>query len=77
MTELLNRITSHPKVMTGRPCIRGMRLPVTTLLRQLAAGRTEAEMLAHYPDLDALDIRAALTYAAQLARGQDVDLQTQ
>ena len=63
MAELLERITHDPAVMGGKPCIRGMRLTVGTILGLLAAGRTEAEVLAAYPYLEPDDIRAALAYA--------------
>jgi uncharacterized protein (DUF433 family) len=63
VAELLERITHDPAVMGGKPCIRGMRLTVGTILGLLAAGRTEAEILAAYPYLEPDDIRAALAYA--------------
>ena len=57
------RITIDHAKMGGLPCIRGRRIPVSTVLGQLAAGRTEAEILADYPDLEPADIPAALEYA--------------
>jgi uncharacterized protein (DUF433 family) len=62
--DLLQRITRDPAVMGGRPCIRGMRVTVGTILGLLAAGRTNEEILQAYPYLEADDIRAALSYAA-------------
>lgn len=62
--ERLDRITLDPEVMGGKPCIRGMRVTVGTILGLLAAGRTESEILDAYPYLEAADLRAALTYAA-------------
>lgn len=62
--DLLRRITRDPAVMGGRPCIRGMRVTVGTVVGLLAAGRTEAEILEAYPYLEPDDIRAALSYAA-------------
>lgn len=53
----------HAK-MGDRPCIRGLRIPVSTVLGQLAAGRIEAEILADYPNLESADIPAVLEYAA-------------
>ena len=50
--------------MGGKPCIRGMRVTVGTIIGLLAAGRTEAEILEAYPYLEADDIREALAYAA-------------
>ena len=62
--ELLRRITHDPAIMGGRPCLRGMRVTVGTLLGLLAAGRTHEEILNAYPYLENEDIRAALAYAA-------------
>lgn len=59
-----NRITVHPAQMGGLPCIRGLRIPVTAVLGQLAAGRSHAEILEAYPGLEPPDIDAALRYAA-------------
>lgn len=59
--DLLRRITRDPAVMGGRPCIRGMRVTVGTVVGLLAAGRTEAEILEAYPYLEPDDIRAALS----------------
>jgi len=75
MKELLKRITVNTEVMTGLPCIRGMRIPATTVLGLLAAGATEREILAEYPDLEPDDIRACLAYAAWLTREREVELQ--
>ena len=63
MADLLQRITHDPAVMGGRPCIRGLRVTVGTVLGLLAAGRSEAEILEAYPYLVVDDIRAALAYA--------------
>ncbi len=62
------RITVDPAQMGGVPCIRGLRIPVATVLGMLAAGMSETEILADYPDLEPDDIRAALQYAAEAAR---------
>ena len=62
-----NRITSDPAICHGKPCIRGLRYPVESVLEWLAGGMTIEEILADYPDLDRDDILAALTYAARLA----------
>ncbi len=61
---LRDRITHDPAVMGGRPCIRGLRVTVGTILGLLAAGRSRDEILAAYPYLEADDITAALSYAA-------------
>ena len=60
----IERITLDPQVMGGKPCIRGMRVTVGTVVGLVAAGRTPGEILAAYPYLEAGDIPAALTYAA-------------
>ena len=70
--DLLRRITRDPAVMGGRPCIRGMRATVGTIVGLLAAGRTHEEILQAYPYLEADDIRAALSYAAW--RTEEVEL---
>ena len=62
--DLLQRITRDPAVMGGRPCIRGMRVTVGTIVGLLAAGRTHEQILQAYPYLEPDDIRAALSYAA-------------
>ena len=66
------RITLDPEVMGGKPCIRGLRLTVGTILGLLAAGRTEEEILAAYPYLEIGDIQAALTYAAWRVEEREV-----
>ncbi|MFT3684095.1 MAG: DUF433 domain-containing protein [Phycisphaerales bacterium] len=58
------RITMDPKVMGGRPCIRGMRVTVATVLGLLASGKTFAQVLADYPYLEEADLREALAFAA-------------
>ena len=61
------RITIDPQICHGKPCIRGLRYPVTTMLELLAAGMSHLEILADYPDLEEEDIRACLQYAAKLS----------
>lgn len=75
MNELLKRITVNPAVMAGLPCIRGMRIPVKTVLGLLASGATEKEILGDYPDLEPQDIKACIAYAAWLAREREIELQ--
>jgi uncharacterized protein (DUF433 family) len=65
-----DRITFDPQIMGGRACIRGMRIPVSVIVGQIAHGATAAEVLADYPDLEPEDIRQALQYAAWLAQEQ-------
>ena len=61
-----NRITIDPQVCHGKPCIRGMRYPVESVLEWLAADMTFEEILADYADLEREDILAALAFAAKL-----------
>jgi uncharacterized protein (DUF433 family) len=75
-SELLSRITHDPTVMGGRPCIRGMRVTVGTILGLLASGRSTDEILQAYPYLEADDIRAALAYAAWRTEEVEVPLGT-
>ncbi|NQU10994.1 DUF433 domain-containing protein [bacterium] len=70
----LERITLDPAVMGGRPCLRGLRVTVGTIVGLVAAGRTTAEILQLYPYLEAADIPAALAYAAWRAEEQELDL---
>ncbi|NUO03256.1 MAG: DUF433 domain-containing protein [Saprospiraceae bacterium] len=62
--ELLERITFNPAVMGGKPCIRGMRVTVGTVVGLVATGKTIPEILELYPYLEAEDIKQALSYAA-------------
>jgi uncharacterized protein (DUF433 family) len=61
------RITVDPSQMGGVPCVRGLRIPVATVLRLLAGGWSEEKILAEYPDLRGDDIRECLRYAAASA----------
>jgi len=70
----LKRITRNPAVMGGKPCIRGLRVTVGTVVGLLAAGRTIDEILKAYPYLEAEDIREALSYAAWRSEEQEVPL---
>lgn len=60
----MDRITFNLEQCGGRPCIRGMRIRVKDVLEMLAAGMSELEILADFPDLEAVDIRTCLAYAA-------------
>jgi uncharacterized protein (DUF433 family) len=62
--KTLERITFNPEVMGGKPCIRGLRVTVGTLIGLLAAGHTKKEILDLYPYLEPEDIDQALSYAA-------------
>jgi uncharacterized protein (DUF433 family) len=65
---VFERITFDPRIMGGRACIRGMRIPVSLIVGQVAHGATFEEILQGYPDLERADIRQALEYAAWLTR---------
>ena len=68
------RITSDPAVMCGRPCIRGLRVTVGTVVGLLASDRTIEDVLAAYPYLERDDVFAALAYAASRAEAVEVKL---
>lgn len=61
---MFDRITFDPEIMGGRACIRGMRIPVSVIVGQIAYGAAVADVLAGYPDLDEEDVRQAMEYAA-------------
>ena len=63
--ELVDRIEINPKVMLGKPVIKGTRIPVELILRKLSEGATEEELLDSYPRLSHEDIQATLAYAAK------------
>lgn len=65
---MFNRITFDSQIMGGRACIRGMRIPVSVIVGQIAHGSTVEEILGDYPDLEHEDIQQALEYAAWLAQ---------
>jgi uncharacterized protein (DUF433 family) len=69
----LDRITIDPNLCTGKPCIRGLRFPVSRLLGLLASGETKETILSAYPYLQAEDIDQALAYAAYLAEEETVE----
>jgi uncharacterized protein (DUF433 family) len=70
----LTRITLDPDVMGGKPCIRGMRVTVGTIVGLLASGHSTADILDAYPYLEAEDIREALAYAAWRAEELEAPL---
>jgi uncharacterized protein (DUF433 family) len=67
MLCMFERITFNPNIMGGRACIRGMRIPVSVVVSQVAYGATVDEVLREYPDLEREDIEQALAYIAWLA----------
>ena len=67
---MFDRITFSPQIMGGRACIRGMRIPVSVIVGQIAYGAPIEEVLAEYPDLEQEDIQQALAYSAWLTHEQ-------
>ncbi len=72
VTKYQNRIVVNPKIMVGKPVIKGTRITVELILRLLAQGMTEQEILENHPHLKKEDIRAALEYAAQTIEEEKV-----
>ena len=72
MTDPHPRITLDPAVLAGKPAVRGLRIGVEHILRALAAGVPDAELLADYPDLEPDDLRACLAYAADTVAAERV-----
>lgn len=70
------RITTDPDVMGGVPCVRGLRVPVATVVGMVADGMDTEEILDAYPYLEAEDIPAALRYAAEAVRERELPLRT-
>ena len=68
------RITVNPRQMGGAPCIRGLRIPVATVVGMVAEGMTKPEILKAYPDLEPADIHEALQYAAEAVRERELPL---
>ena len=71
---LTDRIEINPKVMLGKPVIRGTRIPVELILRKLSEGANEADLLEAYPRLNRQDIQAALKYAADVVAHEETVL---
>jgi uncharacterized protein (DUF433 family) len=67
-----DRITVDPRKMGGVPCIRGLRIPVATVVGLVANGLTVDKILQEYPDLEAEDIREALRFAAEAVRERQI-----
>lgn len=68
------RITTNPRQMGGVPCLRGLRIPVATVIALVAEGQTTEGILALYPDLEADDVREALLFAAEAVRERALPL---
>ena len=67
------RITMDPAICHGKPCVRGLRYPVETILELLSSGMTPEEILGDYPDLEPEDIRAVLAFAARLSQVKRIE----
>jgi len=72
MNDWMNRIGADPAICHGKPCIRGTRIMVAVILDNLAEGSTPEEIVADYPPLTLPDVRAAIAYAATLAREEEL-----
>ena len=66
-----SRITVDPEQMGGTPCIRGLRIPVATVVAMVAEGKTDEEILELHPDLEAEDVREALQYTSAAVRRRE------
>lgn len=71
---LFTRITVNPNQMGGIPCLRGLRIPVATIVDMIADGISTEEILKAYPDLEREDITEALRYAAEAVRERELPL---
>ena len=69
-----SRITADPDKMSGVPCIRGLRIPVATVVGMVASGMSVEEILKAFPDLEPEDIKEALLYAAEAVREREIPL---
>ena len=70
--DLLSRITVNPRIMAGKPTIRGMRITVEQILRALSGGVSEQELLEEYPELEKEDFQAVFAYVAELVGEEQV-----
>ncbi len=71
----MNRITVNPNQMGGAPCIRGLRIPVATVVNMIAEGMTPGEVIAELPSLVLEDVTAALRFAADTVSDREIPLQ--
>ena len=70
--EINERIAINPDVMVGKPVIKGTRIPVDTVVRLIARGMSQDDILKDYPNLTKEDIKAALEYVADIVQGEGV-----
>ena len=71
--RLLRRITFNPRILGGKPIIRGMRIPVELVVAMLAQGASIADILDGYPDLEPDDVQACLVYAYKIIMNESID----
>ena len=71
-TDLLQRITHNPDLCHGKPCIRGLRYPIESILELLSSGMTHTEILEDYKDLEPEDLYAVLLFAARLSQVKSI-----
>lgn len=74
MALSFSRLTVDHRVCGGQPCVRGLRIPVSVVLKHLAAGKTPEQIIDELPELEREDITECLRYAAWLASGRSVEL---
>jgi len=72
--NLLARITVDPEICHGKPCVRGLRYPVQTILEYLAGGDSIEDLLGEFPDLQRQDIQACLEFSGQMLKTRSVHL---
>lgn len=77
LTMIFDRITVDPEQMGGVPCIRGLRIPVATVVGMVADGMTVGEIVEELPDLEPEDVAQALRYAAEAVRERELPLRSQ
>jgi uncharacterized protein (DUF433 family) len=70
MESPMKRITVEPTICQGQPCVRGLRIPVSVVLKYLADGKSAADIVEEFPELELEDIGECLRYAAWLASGR-------
>ncbi len=70
--NLLQRIEANPKILAGKPIVRGLRISVEQILKLLAIKTSETDILANFPELEPEDIQACLLYASRLVEGEKV-----
>lgn len=70
--KIKTRIVINPKIMVGKPIIKGTRIPVDAIIKRMAEGMTGKEILEDYPNLTNDDIRAVLEYSIDVIRGEDI-----